>query len=88
MLDDHLLSAVENAGIKRLVGHLELCYEMSDWGLISDRAISKKYKDVCEYISECMKTAMLSFTTDIWSSDVCPLSFLITEQRTKETEVN
>lgn len=44
---------------------------------ISDTAVPNKYKQVSEFISKCLENvAMISFTTDIWSSDVCPMSLL------------
>jgi len=45
--------------------------------LHSDMAVPNKYKQGCELIKKCLENvAMISFTTDIWSLDMCPMSLL------------
>ena len=76
-LDDQPLSVVENDGFWRLIEHLEPHYTLPNRHFISETAIPNKYKQVYELISECLENvAMVSFTTDISSSDVCPMSLL------------
>ncbi|KAI7792535.1 putative zinc finger BED domain-containing protein 4-like [Triplophysa rosa] len=66
VLDDQPLSVVENMGFQRLCRYY-----------ISDTAVPSKYKQVCEFISKRLENvSTISFTTDIWSSDVCPMSLL------------
>lgn len=70
--DDHTLSAVENAGLG-LMEHLVLpnCH------LISKQAIPEMYKQVSNFLSECLESIpTLNLTIDIGISDVCPSSFL------------
>ncbi len=77
VLDDQPFSAVENMGFQRLIEYLEPRYMMPNRHYISNTAVPNKYKQVCEYISKCLENvAMISFTTYICSSDVCPVSLL------------
>ncbi|XP_076828944.1 zinc finger BED domain-containing protein 4-like [Brachyhypopomus gauderio] len=77
VLDDQPLSVVENVGFQRLMEHLEPRYVLPNRQFISVQAVPDKYKQVCKFISECLQSVpSLSLTTDIWSSDVCPLSLL------------
>lgn len=77
LLDDQPLSVVENVGFQRFVEHLEPRYQLPNRHFISDTAVPLKYKEVCELISKCLEnTDMVSLTTDIWSSNVCPMSLL------------
>ena len=77
VLDDQPLSVVENVGFRRLMEHLEPRYMLPNRHFISETAIPNKYKQVSEFILKCLENvAVISFTTDIWSSDVCPMSLL------------
>lgn len=77
VLDDQPLSVVENVGFRRLMECLKPRYIMPSRYYISDTAVPSKYKQVCEFISKRLENAAtISFTTDIWSSDVCPMSLL------------
>ncbi|CAI5678562.1 zinc finger BED domain-containing protein 4-like [Oreochromis niloticus] len=77
VLDDQPLSVVENDGFRRLIEHLEPRYMLPNRHFISEEAIPGKYKQVRKFISESLEMIpTLSMTTDIWSSDVCPLSLL------------
>lgn len=77
LLDDQPLSVVENVGFRRLVEHLEPRYQLPNRHFISDMAVPLKYKEVREFISKCLEsTDTVSLTTDIWSSNVCPMSLL------------
>ena len=77
VLDDQPLSVVENVGFRRLMEHLEPRYSLPGRKYISETALPKLYEAVREHISCMLKDAhAISFTTDIWSSDVCPMSLL------------
>ena len=77
VLDDQPLSVVENVGFRRLMEHLEPRYSLPGRKYISETALPKLYEAVGEHISCMLKDAhAISFTTDIWSSDVCPMSLL------------
>lgn len=58
-------------------------YKSPNWHFISRMAIQNKYKQVYEFISKCLENvAVVSYTTDIWSTDMCPMSLLsLTAQR-------
>lgn len=73
VLDDHTLYAVENAGFQGLMEHLVLpnCH------FISKQAIPEMYKQLSNFLSECLESIpTLNLTTDIGILDVCPSSFL------------
>ncbi|KAI2651913.1 Protein jagged-2 [Labeo rohita] len=77
VLDDQPLSAVSNIGFKRLIEHLEPRYVMPSRHYIVDKTIPQMHKEVKECIAMHLdKASAVSFTTDIWSSDHCPLSLL------------
>ncbi len=77
VLDDQPLSVVENMRFQCLMEYLEPRHMMPNRHYISDTAVPNKYMQVCELILKCLENvAMISFTTDIWSSDVCPMSLL------------
>lgn len=55
-----------------LMEHLEPRYMLLSWRFFSETAVPNIYRQVWEFISNCLKNyAMLSFTKDIWSSDIC-----------------
>lgn len=75
VLDSQHLSVVDNEGFRRLLEHLEPRYSLPSRKYFS--ALPELYKKVCKHISEELKdVTSMSFTTDIWSSDVCPMSLL------------
>ncbi len=75
VLDSQPLSVVENEGFRRLVEHLEPRYSLPSRKYFSETALPELYKKVCKHISEELKNVTsMSFTTDIWSSDVCPMT--------------
>ncbi|XP_052393278.1 zinc finger BED domain-containing protein 4-like [Carassius gibelio] len=77
VLDDQPLSVVENVGFRRLMEHLEPRYCLPGRKYISETALPKLYETVREHILCMLKDVhAISFTTDIWSSDVCPMSLL------------
>uniref|UniRef100_A0A3P8U0R1 BED-type domain-containing protein n=1 Tax=Amphiprion percula TaxID=161767 RepID=A0A3P8U0R1_AMPPE len=77
LLDDQPLCVVENAGFRGLVQYREPRYQLANRHSISDTLIPLKYKQVSEFISKLLESAvMVSLTTDIWSSDVCPVSLI------------
>ncbi|KAL0147209.1 hypothetical protein M9458_057486 [Cirrhinus mrigala] len=77
VLDDQPLSVVSNIGFKRLIEHLEPRYVMPSRHYIVDKTIPQMHKEVKECIAMHLdKASAVSFTTDIWSSDHCPLSLL------------
>ncbi|KAF7652659.1 hypothetical protein LDENG_00093010, partial [Lucifuga dentata] len=76
VLDDQPLSVVENVGFRPLIEHLEPRYTLPTQHFISKTAIPSN-KQVCKFILKHLENiAMVSFTTNIWSSDVCPMSLL------------
>lgn len=71
VLDDQPLSVVENVGFHRLTEHLEPRYCLPGRKYISETALPKLYETVREHILCMLKDVhAISFTTDIWSSDV------------------
>lgn len=77
VLDDLPLSVVENLGFDRLMEHFEPRYCLPGHKYISETELAKLYETVREHISCILKDVQaISFTTDIWSSDVCPMSLL------------
>lgn len=74
VLDAQPMSVVEDEGFRRLLEHLEPRYSLPSRKYFSDAALPELYKEVCEHVSKEIKA--MSFTTDIWSSAVCPMSLL------------
>lgn len=76
-LDDQPISVVENTGFRRLLEHLEPRYVLPSRHYISETAIPKLYKTVRDNLQGLLSdVTAIAFTTDIWSSDVCPMSLL------------
>jgi len=76
-LDDQPLSAVENAGFRHLLGILEPRYEIPSRHYITDAMLPKVFHEVKKHVSGLLcDVSAFSFTTDIWSSSVCPMSLL------------
>ena len=77
VLDSQPLSVVDNEGFRRLLEHLEPRYSLPSRKYFSETAPPELYKKACKHISEELKdVTSMSFTTDIWSSDVCPMTLL------------
>ncbi|XP_073722443.1 zinc finger BED domain-containing protein 4-like [Misgurnus anguillicaudatus] len=76
-LDDQPLSVVENTGFRHLLGILEPRYEIPSRHYITDAMLPKVFNDVKKHVSGLLRdVSAFSFTTDIWSSSVCPTSLL------------
>ena len=76
-LDDQPLSLVDNVGFRRFMDIVEPRYEIPGRHLITDNALPKLHKFVKEYTLNLMCAASdVSFTTDIWSSSVSPMSLI------------
>ena len=77
VLDDQPLSVVNNVGFRRLINHLEPRYEMPSRSYVTETVIPNLHRDVRGFLAKYVGSAeALSFTTDIWSSDVSPMSLL------------
>lgn len=77
VLDDQPLSVVENVGFRRLMEHLEPRYNLPSRKYISETALPELYSRVTSHVGDQLKDVQsLSFTMDIWCSDVCPMSLL------------
>ncbi|KAK0131747.1 Zinc finger BED domain-containing protein 4 [Merluccius polli] len=77
VLDGLPMSSVEKLGFQRLMDHLEPRYNIPSRKYFSETALQEKFKKSCELLSKEIKDIdFLSFTTDIWSSEVCPMSLL------------
>ncbi|XP_076838907.1 zinc finger BED domain-containing protein 4-like [Brachyhypopomus gauderio] len=71
------LNIVENVGFRRLMDYLEPRYIVPSRKYVSETALPELYSKVRKQISGELKCAkVLSFTTDIWTSDVSPMSLL------------
>ncbi|KAI7814064.1 putative zinc finger BED domain-containing protein 4-like [Triplophysa rosa] len=77
VLDNQPLSVVENVGFRRLMEHLEPRYSLPSRKYISETALPELYSRVSSHVADQLKDVKsLSFTTDIWSSDVYPMTLL------------
>ena len=76
-LDDQPLSVVDNVGFRRLLEVLEPRYEIPSRLYITDVMLPKVYDKVKNNVWYLVHDAeTISFTTDIWTSSVCPMSLL------------
>lgn len=76
-LDDQPLSVVEDEGFRRLLGALEPRYEIPGRHYITDVMMPKVFDEVKKHVSALVHgVSAFSFTTDIWTSSVCPMSLL------------
>lgn len=74
-LDDQPLSVVDNLGFRRLLCILEPRYEIPSRNHITDTVLPKLHDFTKKHIRNLLQDVKtLSFTTDIWSSSVSPLS--------------
>lgn len=75
-LDSQPLSVVENVGFRCLIEHLEPCYTLPSHHYMK-KAIPHMYNEVCDFLSKpLVNVGTVSFTTNIWSSDVSPMFLL------------
>ena len=69
VMDGQPLSVVGDKGFRLLISHLEPRYDM----VSRSELYGKVFKHILDKIKD---VKALSFTTDIWSSDVSPVSLL------------
>lgn len=71
------LSFVDNVGFRLFMAHAVPKYKVPSRKYITETAVPALKKKVTEHVSRKLeKVQAISFTTDIWSSDVSPLSLL------------
>lgn len=76
-LDHQPLSVVDDVGFKRLVNHLDPRYVHQGRKYFTDVCLPEIYNTVYEHIKTLMSNVTsVSFTSDIWSSSVSPMSVL------------
>ena len=77
-LDDQQFSVVEDVGFRRLLSHNEPRYTLPARKYFSDVALPELYQAVYSYVDGLLKQniSSISFTSDLWSSDVSPMSRL------------
>ena len=76
-LDIQPISVVEDKGFRRLLEFLNPRYDLPSRHYLSDTALPEMYSKVRDHLrGNLREVTALSFTTDIWSSDVCPMSLL------------
>lgn len=77
-LDHHPLSIVEDEGFRRLMSYLDPRYTLPGCKYFTDVCLPQLYQTVYTYIDSLLKDNIksISFTSDIWSSNVCPMSML------------
>lgn len=77
-LDDQPFSVVEDPGFRKLIAHLEPRYTIPSRRFFSDVSLPALYDLVATHIHNMIDKNGLnvSFTTDIWTSDVSPVSML------------
>uniref|UniRef100_A0A671P1N0 BED-type domain-containing protein n=1 Tax=Sinocyclocheilus anshuiensis TaxID=1608454 RepID=A0A671P1N0_9TELE len=76
-LDDQPFSVVEDTGFQRLVRHLEPRYTLPSRCYFADVCLPEIYNRVADHVHKLLHNdSAMSFTTDIWSSDVSPTSML------------
>ncbi|XP_076844397.1 zinc finger BED domain-containing protein 4-like [Brachyhypopomus gauderio] len=77
VLDDQPLSVVENEGFRSLIEYLQPRYSLPSRRYLSETALPELYNQVSTKLADKLKAVPnLSFTTDIWTSDVCPMSLI------------
>ncbi|KAL1278883.1 hypothetical protein QQF64_025556 [Cirrhinus molitorella] len=76
-LDNQPFSVVEDEGFRRLINYLEPRYALPSRRYFSDVALPELYSVVYVHIEKILADATsVSFTTDIWTSSVSPVSML------------
>ncbi|KAF3851672.1 hypothetical protein F7725_013444 [Dissostichus mawsoni] len=76
-MDDQPLSVVENVGFRRLMEHLEPRYELPSRHYFTEKALPALHNKLRGHLQALLTDVpAFGFTTDIWSSSVCPMSLL------------
>lgn len=77
-LDHQPLSIVEDEGFKRHMSYLDPRYILPGRKYFTDVCLPQLYQEVYTHIDNLMRDNIksFSFTSDIWSSNVCPMSML------------
>ncbi|XP_034542641.1 zinc finger BED domain-containing protein 4-like [Notolabrus celidotus] len=76
-LDDQPFSIVEDRGFRRLMEHIEPRYSLPSRRYFSDVSLPALHEVVATHIHKLLDNVTdISFTTDIWSSDVSQMSML------------
>ncbi|KAM4559372.1 zinc finger BED domain-containing protein 4 [Odontesthes bonariensis] len=79
-LDDQPFSVVEDVGFRRLIQHIEPRYTLPSRRYFADVCLPELYNSIASRVHELLAKGSdppyMSFTTDIWSSDVSPTSML------------
>ena len=76
-LDDQPLSVVANPGFRRLMEVLEPRYVLPSRHYFTEKALPAAHKKLRDHVQEQLANVpAIGFTTDIWSSSVCPMSLL------------
>ncbi len=77
-LDDQPFSVVEDVGFRRLIEHIEPRYVMPSRRHFSEVCLPELFNVVATHVHEHIAAdiSAISFTTDIWSSDVSITSML------------
>lgn len=66
---------VENLGFQNLIEQLEPRYKLPSRHYLTDQAIPNLHREVGDFLAKLVENVgAISLTTDIWSSDVCPVS--------------
>lgn len=78
VLDDQPLSIVDNVGFRRLMNLLEPKYEIPSRRHVTDVMLPQLHNTVKKHITNMLQEDIkaISFTTDIWSSSVSPVSVI------------
>ncbi len=78
VLDDQPFSVVEDQGFRRLIAHMDQRYTLPSRRYFSDVALPEIYNAVSAHVHSLINAEVryISFTTDIWSADVSPISML------------
>lgn len=76
-MDHQPLSVMDDVGFKRLVSHLDPHYVHQGRKYFTDVCLPELYHTVYEHIKMLMtNVTSVSFTSDIWTSSVSPMSML------------
>ncbi|XP_032358832.1 zinc finger BED domain-containing protein 4 [Etheostoma spectabile] len=77
-LDHQPLSIVEDEGFRRLMSYMDSRYTLPGRKYFTDVCLPQLYQTVFAHVDTLMKDNItsISFTSDIWSSNVCPMSML------------
>ena len=76
-LDDQPFSIEEDRRFRRLIEHIEPRYSLPSWCYFSNVSLPALHKVVATHIHKLLDNVTdISFTTDIWRSDVSQMSML------------